>query len=103
MQYEAASSGEITGRVDDRCPSLFTGPLFTGPLLFSKRHASVGDHKPRHVFLCNFIMEMVLLCRMVPSGVCRLAEVTALLLIVSQRRTLRFLSVSLKHWQRVLQ
>lgn len=92
MQYGAASSSEITGRVVDYSPSLFPGPF-----LFSKRHVSVGGL----AFLQNFIMEMVLLCRMVPSGVCRRADVTAPLLTVSQGRTLRFLSVSLKHWQRL--
>lgn len=96
VQYEAASRSEITGRVDDCCSSMFPGPL-----LFNKRHVSVGDQNLGHVFLHNFITDTVLLCRMVPSGACKLADVTASLLIVSQTRTLRFLSVCLKHWQRL--
>lgn len=44
---------EITSRVDDCCPSLFTGTL-----LFSKRHVSVGISNLGRDFLQNFIMEL---------------------------------------------
>lgn len=50
VQYEAASSSEITGRVGDCCTSSFLSPL-----LFSKRHVSVGDQNLGHAFLHKFI------------------------------------------------
>lgn len=77
VQCEAASSSEITGRVGDCCTSLFISPL-----LFSKKHVSVGDQNLGHAFLHKFIMKTVLLHQMVPSGVCKLADVTAPLLVV---------------------
>lgn len=52
MQYEAASSSETAGRVNDHCPSLFPGPL-----LFIKRHVTVEDQNVGHAFLPTFIKE----------------------------------------------